>query len=150
MFVPMVFFFVWNPGLFNGDAKTPKRTYGLLTGATLLSPLWFVGGWRDRIIVQGLRYYYSECAINTVWIIILCSMFIRNWKAEPSFKANLLLHWLLVVWLAWPRGVIPLKIQLTWLAPSEKSRSGLWSTRQRRFRRSLHPRSTLDMPARVL
>lgn len=99
--VPMVLFFVWNPGLFNGDSKIPKRSYILLLIATVLSALWFVGGWRDGIIVQGPRYNYSVCAINIVWITILWLMFIRNRKAEPSFKANLLVHWILFAWLAW-------------------------------------------------
>jgi len=101
MLVPMVFFFVWNPELFNGDAKIPKRTYVLLAVATLLSPLWFIVGWRDGIVVQGARYNYSVCAINVAWILFLWLMFVRNRKAEPSFKMNLLLHWLLFVWLAW-------------------------------------------------
>jgi hypothetical protein len=66
IFVPMIFFFVWNAGLFNGDAKIPKRTYVLLAIATLLSPLWFVGGWRDGIIMQGPRYNFSVLGINIV------------------------------------------------------------------------------------
>jgi hypothetical protein len=99
--VPMVFFFVWNPGLFNGDAKTPKRTHVLLAVATLLSPLWFAGGWRDGIVVQGPRYNLFVLGINIVWVTVLWFMFVRNWKTEPSFKLNLLLHWLLFFWLAW-------------------------------------------------
>ncbi len=99
--VPMVLFFVWNPGLFNGDAKTPKRTYVLLLIATLLSPLWFVAGWRDGVAIQGLRYNFSVLGINVVWIMVSWFVFARNWKAEPSFKSNLLVHCLLFAWLAW-------------------------------------------------
>ena len=101
MVVPMVFFFVWNPGLFNGDTKTPKRTYILLVVTTLLSVLWFVLGWRDGIVMQGPRYNFSVLGVNIVWITVLWFMFVRNWKTEPSFKVNLLLHWLLFFWLAW-------------------------------------------------
>jgi hypothetical protein len=99
--VPMVVFFVWNPGLFNGDSIVPKRSYVLLIVTTVLNTLWFIGGWRDGVAVQGARYNYSVCAINVVWILLLWFMFIRNRKAEPSFKMNLLLHWFLFAWLAW-------------------------------------------------
>jgi hypothetical protein len=101
VFVPMVFFFVWNSQLFNGDAKTPKRTYVLLAVATLLSPLWFVVGWRDGIVMQGSRYNLSVLGINLVWIAVLWFVIIRTWKTGPSFNRNLLLHWLLFLWLAW-------------------------------------------------
>jgi len=97
----MVVFFVWNPGLFNGDSIVPKRSYVLLIVTTVLNTLWFIGGWRDGVAVQGARYSYSVCAINVVWILLLWFMFIRNRKAEPSFKMNLLLHCFLFAWLAW-------------------------------------------------
>lgn len=99
--VPMVFFFVWNPGLFYGDTKIPKRTYVLFAAATLLSPLWFLGGWRDGIVMQGPRYNFSVLAINVVCITVLWFVFVRNLKTEPTFRVNLLLHWLLFLWLAW-------------------------------------------------
>jgi hypothetical protein len=101
MLVPMVFFFIWNPGLFNGDARIPKRSYVLLVVATLLSPLWFVVCWKDGAIVQGLGYNFSLVGINAVWIAILWFIVARSWKAVPSFRVNLLFHWLLFAWLAW-------------------------------------------------
>jgi len=99
--VPMGLFFVWNPGLFYGDKNIPKRSYVLLIVTTVLSLLWFVAGWKDGIAVQGARYNYSVSAINFVWIIGLWVLFGRNWKAESSFRSNLLVHWLLFAWLAW-------------------------------------------------
>lgn len=100
-FVPTVLFFIWNAGLFNGDPKTPKRTHVLFVIVTILSSLWFVAGWKDGVVVQGPLYNFSVLGINIAWIAILLFKFIRNWKSEPSFKANLLLHWLLFLWLAW-------------------------------------------------
>jgi len=99
--IPMVLFFVWNPGLFYGDRNIPKRSYILLVLTTVLSVLWIVGGWKDGIAIQGAGYNYSVGAINVAWIIVMWVMFGRNWKAEPSFKVNLLVHWLLFAWLAW-------------------------------------------------
>ena len=99
--VPMVLFFVWNPGLFKGDAEAPKRSYVLLIVATLVNVLWFVVGWKDGLAVQGARYNYSVCAVNIVWVASLWMMFARSRKTVPSFKTNLLLHWMLFAWLAW-------------------------------------------------
>jgi len=99
--VPMLVFFAWNRGLFNGDSKIPKRTRILLLVATVLSVPWFVAGWRDGSVVEGARYNFSVLGINIAWIAILWFMFVRNRKAEPSFKVNLLLHWFLFAWLAW-------------------------------------------------
>jgi hypothetical protein len=99
--VPMVVFFAWNPGLFNGDSIVPKRSYVLLVVTTVLSVLWFIVGWRDGVAVQGAHYNYFVCGINVTWVSILWAIFIRSRKAEPSFKLNLLLHWFIFAWLAW-------------------------------------------------
>jgi hypothetical protein len=99
--VPMVLFFVWSLGLFQGDADVPKRSYVLLLVATLLDALWFVVGWKDGLAMQGPKYNYSVCAVNIVWIAALWMLFVRSRKTEPSFKSNLLFHWMLFAWLAW-------------------------------------------------
>jgi hypothetical protein len=99
--VPTLLFFVWNPGLFRGDAEVPMRSYALLIVATLVNALWFVVGWKVGLAIQGARYNYSVCMINIAWIALLSVMFARSWKAGPSFKMNLLVHWMLFAWLAW-------------------------------------------------
>ena len=99
--VPVVLFFVWNPRLFGGEAKIPRRSHILLIAATVLSVLWFVVGWRDGLVVQGARYNYGISAINALWIVFLWLLFSWGRKAEPSFRTNLVLHWVLFVWLAW-------------------------------------------------
>jgi hypothetical protein len=99
--VPMVLFFVWNPELFQGDAAVPRRSYVLLIAATLLSALWFVVGWKDGLAMQGPKYNYSVCAVNVVWIASLWLLFARSRRATPSFKMNLLFHWMLFAWFAW-------------------------------------------------
>jgi hypothetical protein len=97
--IPVLLFFVWNPGLFRGDKKIPKRSYGLLAGATALSVIWFVLGWRDGLEHLGVQYTYSVCAINLVWVASLWTMFTQKWKSgAPSFKVNLFLHWILFAW----------------------------------------------------
>jgi hypothetical protein len=99
--VPVVLFFVWNPELFQGDATVPKRSYVLLLAASLLSVLWFVVGWKDGLAIQGPKYNYSVCAVNLVWIASLWVLFARSRRAQPSFKRNLLFHWMLFAWFAW-------------------------------------------------
>jgi hypothetical protein len=99
--VPMVLFFAWNPALYQGDAALPKRSYVLLIVTTSVSVLWFLVGWKDGLAIQGARYNYSVCAINIVWIALLWVIFARSRKSEPSFKTNLVFHWMLFAWLAW-------------------------------------------------
>ncbi len=98
---PMLLFFVWNPGLFRGEVKVPKRSSVLLVIATVLSVPWFVAGWKYGLQFQGSKYNYSVLAINIGWLVGLWAMIARNRKVEPSFRANLFLHWMLFAWLAW-------------------------------------------------
>lgn len=98
---PMLFFFLWNPGLFRGEVKVPKRSHILLTIATLLTFMWFFIGWKYGLEFQGRRYNYSVLAINIAWLVGLWAISVRSRKVEPSFRASLLLHWMLFAWLAW-------------------------------------------------
>jgi hypothetical protein len=99
--IPIALFFLWNPELFKGAARTPKRSYVLMITATLLGIPWFAVGWKDGIAAQGARYNYSVLAVNIAWATVLWVLFTRNRKREPSFTANLLFHWVLFAWLAW-------------------------------------------------
>jgi hypothetical protein len=101
LFVPVLLFFAWNPGLFRGDAKIPQRSYVLLALATVLSIFWFVSGWNYGLEYQGARHTHVVCVVNVAWVGILWVMFTRAWKVGSSFKTNLLLHWMLFAWLAW-------------------------------------------------
>jgi drug/metabolite transporter (DMT)-like permease len=98
--VPSLLFFVWNPGLFRGESKIPKRSHWLLAVVTILSVVWFTMSWEYGLQYQGARYVYGVCIANVVWIAFLGVMFAK-WKGRSSFRLNLALHWLLFVWLAW-------------------------------------------------
>jgi hypothetical protein len=99
--VPVVLFFVWNPGLFGGEAKIPRRSYILLIAATVLSVLWFAVGWRDGLAVQGAKYNYEISGINALWMVLLWLVFSWSRKEQPSFRTNLVVHWVMFAWLAW-------------------------------------------------
>jgi hypothetical protein len=99
--VPTVFFFAWNPGLFSGESRIPRRSYILLIIASVLSVLWFAVGWKDGLAIQGAKYNHSLLLINTAWVMGIWALFERCRRTEPSFYSNLLLHWLLFAWLAW-------------------------------------------------
>jgi hypothetical protein len=101
LFVPVLLFFAWNPGLFRGDAKIPKRSYVLLALATVLSIFWFVSGWSYGLKYRGPEFTYVVCIVNIAWIAFLWVMFARAWRVGSSFKTNLFLHWRLFAWLAW-------------------------------------------------
>jgi hypothetical protein len=99
--LPSLLFFAWNPGLFRGESKIPKRSYWLLAAATILSVIWFAMGWKYGLQYQGARYVYEVCVANIAGIAFLAVAFSRYWKGGSSFRLNLALHWLLFAWLAW-------------------------------------------------
>ena len=99
--VPALFFLLWNSRLYDGEGEIPKRSYILLIIATLLSVVWFSVGWTDGLSVQGAKYNYSVTAINLAWIGVLCLLFKRSRRTQPSFQTSLTLHWLMFVWLSW-------------------------------------------------
>jgi|SRR5579864_449906 len=99
--VPVLFFVLWNPSLFRGESKIPKRSPVLLLVSGLLSIVWFVVGWNYGVQYEGRRYVYFVCAANVAWLVLLAGAFSRYMRREPSFAANLVLHLLLFTWLAW-------------------------------------------------
>jgi hypothetical protein len=99
--VPSLLFFIWNPGLFRGEAKVPKRSFWLLGTAIALSSIDFALSWKWGLQYQGARYTYTVCAANAVWAVLLVGLFVGFRHREESFKVNLLLHWALFAWLAW-------------------------------------------------
>ena len=99
--VPMLFFFVWHPGLFRGEPKIPKRSYVLLLVAIFLGIADFVTSWNWGLHYQGPRHTYVVCAVNVVWAVFLTIFFIRAWRNPFTFKSSLFLHWMLFAWLAW-------------------------------------------------
>jgi len=99
--VPSLIFFAWNPGLFRGKNKLPKRSYGLLVVVTILSVIWLVVGWKDGLHYQGVEYVHKVCVGTVVWIALLGTLFALYWTRESSFRLNLAVHWLLSAWLAW-------------------------------------------------
>ncbi|HEV2615646.1 MAG TPA: hypothetical protein VGU63_03440 [Candidatus Acidoferrales bacterium] len=98
--VPTILFFIWNPGLFRGEAKVPKRSYALLAIAIVLTIVDFVLGWKWGLQYQGAQYTYVVCAVNVAWIVFLTLAFARSWK-KSSFGYSLFLHLMLFAWLAW-------------------------------------------------
>src|SRR5713226_2405212 len=69
--IPVMFFFLWNPGLSRGDTRAPKRSYALLAATAFLSVIWFVFGWKFGLQYQGSTYTHALCAINVAWVAIL-------------------------------------------------------------------------------
>lgn len=99
--LPSLLFFVWNPGLFRGQSRIPKRSRWLLAILSILSVAWFVVGWTYGSQYQGMRYVYEVGIINLVIIAFVGTAVSRYTKDASSFKLNLALHWLLFAWLAW-------------------------------------------------
>jgi len=99
--VPTLCFFLWNPGLFRGEAKVPKRSYVLLIILILLGIADFVYGWKWGLQYQGSQFTHVVCAVNVIWAAFLALAFARSWNESSSFRYNLFVHWMLFAWLAW-------------------------------------------------
>lgn len=99
--IPAILFFAWNPSLFRGSSTIPKRTYLLFVFATVLSVIWFIGGWKYGLQYQGPTYTHLICALNVAWIAGLGVLLFRLRKLDPSFASNLAFHLLLFTWLGW-------------------------------------------------
>ena len=99
--VPTLLFFAWQPGLFSGEAKIPKRSYVLVLILILLSIAYFVASWNWGMQYQGPKYTHAVCVINAGWAVLLAFLFAQSWKKPSTFKLNLFLHWMLFAWLAW-------------------------------------------------
>jgi hypothetical protein len=99
--VPVGLFFAWNPKLLVGSARIPKRSYALLVVLTVLTIVSFVEGWPLGLRYQGLEYTRLVCALNCVWLACIWSIAVHASRVGPSFKLNLLFHWIVCAWLSW-------------------------------------------------
>ena len=95
--IAAILFFTWNPGLFQGHCLIPKRTYGLLLIAVILSLMWFIAGWK----YQGRTDTHLISAINVVWLTGFGAFLFLRRKFTSSFANNLVLHLLFFAWLGW-------------------------------------------------
>ena len=100
LLLPALLFIAWNPALFRGEAQLPTRSLVLLTILTALTDLYFVESWRLGLEFQGPVFTYGTCVENVIALGLLWIIFIWA-RRQPSFRRNLLAHWLLFVWLGW-------------------------------------------------
>jgi hypothetical protein len=99
--VPMLLFFAWNPQLFRGEARVPKRSYVLLLVASALSLFDFVISWKWGLHYQSAGYTVVVCLVNILWVGFRGFAFARSWKGTSSFRWSVFVHWMLFAWLAW-------------------------------------------------
>jgi hypothetical protein len=99
--IPSIMFITWTPRLLQpGYADLPKRTVVLTALLSILSIFYFTASWKYGLAYQGQTYTIIMCLINAVWLVFLWLSIIHALR-RPSFKATLLSHWLLFVWLSW-------------------------------------------------
>lgn len=99
--LPMLLFFLWNPQLFRGEAKVPKRSYALLAVLAVLSAIDFVVSWKWGLQYEGPMFTVAVCSVNIAWLAFLGLAFARTRKGTTSFTTSLFLHWMLFAWLGW-------------------------------------------------
>lgn len=101
MFVPVILFYCWNPGLLKGRESIPIRTYWMFGALAALSLVHFAVNWRLGVKYDGIEYTRAVCFANAAWFSVLLGGFGWAWNRQSAFWTNLLLHWALFVWLAW-------------------------------------------------
>ena len=101
LMLPPLLFFAWNPRLLYGQARTPKRTYVLVVLGVALGAVNLIVSWSYGVRWEGIGYTRLVSAESTLFMAILCVLFLYSWKGEQSFMWNLALHWVLFAWLAW-------------------------------------------------
>jgi len=98
---PVILFVLWNPGLiFRQQSNLPKRTIGIVGVLSLLTIVDFVLEWKYGLQYRGARHTIAVYIVNILWLVVLWGALIRAWR-RPTFKANLLAHWILFAWLGW-------------------------------------------------
>jgi hypothetical protein len=98
--IPCFLFLVWNPALLQNRSQVPTRTVVLLGILTTLAIVDLAFEWKYGVEYRGLRYTIAISVVNLIWIVCLWWMTIYS-RRIPSFRRNLLCHWLLFAWLAW-------------------------------------------------
>ena len=99
--LPLTLFLLWNPQLFRGEGKIPKRSYILFAVLVGLNAVDFVLSWKWGLQYEGPPYTAIVCSINIAWIGFL-GLALRRWlNTSPSFRASLFFHWMLFAWLCW-------------------------------------------------
>ncbi len=97
---PAVLFVLWTPRIASGATEIPGRSLVALVLLSFLTILWFALGWRDGLRYQGLIYTRRVLILNALWLILLWLLLVRG-RRTHRFSYNLLLHWLLFMWLGW-------------------------------------------------
>jgi hypothetical protein len=98
--IPSILLLLWIPGLLQNRSQVPTRTVVLLGVLTTLAIVDLAFEWKYGVEYRGLPYTVAVYVINLIWIVCLWWMTIYS-RRNPSFRTNLLCHWLLFAWLAW-------------------------------------------------
>jgi len=80
MMIPALFFFAWNPQLFRGRVKVPRRSYALFAVGALLSLDYSYSAWSEGLRVQGVWYTYALFSADIALVAALGFMFARTWN----------------------------------------------------------------------
>jgi len=99
--LPMMFFLLWNPQLFRGETKVPRRSYLLLALLTVLTIVDLVLSWKWGMRYEGPKYTAAVSSVNIAWLAFLGLAFARTRKGTSTFQTILFLNWMLFAWLSW-------------------------------------------------
>ena len=99
--LPVFFFLLWNPQLFRGEVKVPRRSYVLLAALIVLTVIDLVLSWKWGVQYEGPQYTAVVSSVNIAWLTFLGLAFARTRKGTNTLQTSLFLHWMLFAWLGW-------------------------------------------------
>jgi hypothetical protein len=90
-------FCIWCRPLFSGKPTGRKRTRATVASITLLSALWFYGGWDLGLKYQDYRYTLTT-ALGSLAFAILSAILVASSRRTGSFAWSLTVNFLIFAW----------------------------------------------------
>lgn len=90
---------LWNPSIFLGSTRIPIRTWLLFGILSILSFVYYLKYKSYGQLHQGSGHVAALTVINLLLLLILLFTGVYG-SRKPSYKKDLLFHWLLFAWLS--------------------------------------------------
>ena len=92
-----VLFLVWNPQLFRGESRIPKRSLLLLVVFAVSSTGFLGSRFSLMAEIDHLNYFFAICTINALILAVLIALAGVKKDRQPLWR-SVAFHWLLFAW----------------------------------------------------
>ena len=93
-------FLLWSVNLVDGRPALPVRSVVLMGAICVGVVVWFLVGWSDGLIHQGVNVVVLWVLVNAALFALMTIMAFR-FRARASWWRTLLFQWMLFAWPAW-------------------------------------------------